>query len=110
MMKEYIKVYWEHTSEKEVNEPVVIVYEVDLTEERYATRMIDIYADSHTENIEDQAQRFVTEAPVITMEEINSGEYGTEFHACLMTRAMFEEIWQTKTYHGSLYWDKDSNQ
>lgn len=55
MMKEYIKVYWEHTSEKEVNEPVVIVYEVDLTEERYATRMIDIYADSHTENIEDQA-------------------------------------------------------
>ena len=107
MMKEYIKVYWKHTSEKEADEPVVILYEVDLSEERYATRMIDIYADGHTENTEDKAWGFVTEAPVITMEEINSGEYGEEFHACLMTSTTFEEIWQTKRYHGSFYWKED---
>ncbi len=102
-MKEYLKLYWKHTSEKEAEEPVVIIYEVDLQEERYATRLIDIFADYHTENTEDKAWRFVTEAPIPTVSEINSGEYGEEFHACLLTSAEFEKIWHTKTYHGDLY-------
>lgn len=29
-MKEYVKLYWCHTSEKEADEPVIIIYEVDL--------------------------------------------------------------------------------
>ena len=66
-MKEYLKLYWKHTSEKEAEEPVVIIYEVDLQEERYATRLIDIFADYHTENTEDKAWGFVTDAPILTV-------------------------------------------
>ncbi len=103
-MKEYIKLYWQHTSEKESDEPVVLLYEVDLLQERYATRMIEIYENGNTENMMDEIMGLVTEAPLPTIEEINSVEYGTEFHACLMTKAEFEMIWHTKKYQGDFDW------
>ncbi|GLC82316.1 DUF6881 domain-containing protein [Lacrimispora brassicae] len=105
-MKEYVKLYWRHTSEKEAGEPVIIIYEVDLKEDRYAIRLIDIYSDGHTENIEDKAWGFVTEHPVCTVEEINSGEYGEEFQACSTTEFEFSKIWHTRIYFGSLYFNK----
>lgn len=101
-MKEYLKLYWAHTSEKEKEEPVVILYEVDLSQERYATRMIDIYENRNTENTIDEIMGLVTEAPLPTIEEINTETYGTEFYACLMTKAEFEKIWHTKKYTGDL--------
>lgn len=104
-MKEYIKLYWAHHAELERDEPVVILYEVDLQEDRFATRLIDIYADGHTQQAEDKNWRFVTECPVCTVAEIQSGAYGEEFHACLSTAAEFEETWHTQRYHGALDYD-----
>ena len=42
---------------------------------------IDIYADGHTSNQEDQAWGYVTEAAVPTVEVFNTTDYGEEFHA-----------------------------
>lgn len=102
-MREYIKLYWEHTSEKEKDEPVVIIYEVDLSEERYAVRSVYIYADRRAVNIEDKEFGFVTECPVPAIEELNSDEYGKEIRACLITEEEFERIWESGIYRGNLF-------
>lgn len=103
-MKEYLKLYWKHTSEKEANEPVIMIYEVDLLQNRYATRVIDVFDDGNVKNWEDKSWGVVTECAVDTVEEINSAddEYGKNFYACLMTKEEFEEIWNTHIYNGAL--------
>lgn len=96
---EYVKLFWKHDYP---DDPVVIIYEVDLDDERYAVRLIDIYADGHTSNQEDKAWGYVTEAPVPTVEEFNTTDYGEEFHACLISKEEFEKIWNTGIYNGDL--------
>lgn len=105
-MKEYIKLYWAHTSPKEKDEPVVILYEVDLSEERYATRLVDIYADRSAVNIEDKEFGFVTECPVPAVDEFNSDEYGAEFKTCIITGEEFERTWESGIYQGALFFDQ----
>lgn len=39
---EYIKWYWKYIDDET---PVLLFYEVDLKEERYATRMAEVFAD-----------------------------------------------------------------
>ena len=96
---EYLKLYWKHDFPED---PVIIIYEVDLDDERYAIRLIDIYADGHTDNQEDRAWGYVTEAPVPESEEFNSGKCGTGLRAALITKEEFEEIWNTGIYTGDL--------
>lgn len=96
---EYLRLYWEHDCPAD---PVIIIYEVDLDDERYAIRLIDIYADGHTDNQEDRAWGYVTEAPVPEREEFNNGKCGAELRADLITREEFEEIWNTGIYNGDL--------
>ena len=96
---EYIKLFWQHNFP---DDPVVIIYEVDIDDERYALRLIDIFADGHTNNQEDKAWGYVTEAPVPTVEEINTHDYGEEFYAHLISKEDFENIWETGIYSGSL--------
>ena len=57
---EYVKLFWKHDYP---DDPVVIIYEADLDDERYAVRLIDIFADGHTSNQEDKAWGYVTELP-----------------------------------------------
>lgn len=100
---EYLKFFWKHNFP---TDPVVIIYEVDLDDERYAIRLIDIFADGHTSNQEDKAWGYVTEDPVPTVEEFNEeynkADYGEDFHACLISKEEFEEIWNTGIYNGDL--------
>lgn len=96
---EYVKLFWKHDYP---DDPVVIIYEVDLDDERYAIRLIDIYADGHTSNQEDKAWGYVTEAPVETVEGINAGDIGEGLNACLISKEEFEEIWNTGVYNGDL--------
>jgi hypothetical protein len=49
----------------------VLIYEVDLENERYATRMIEIYEDRRIKKVEEPGFEFITEAPVPTIQEIN---------------------------------------
>ncbi len=105
-MKEYIKLYWEHTSPKEKDEPVVILYEVDLSEERYATRSVDICANRRAVNVEGKEFGFVTECPVPAVDEFNSDEYGAEFKACLITEEEFERTWESGVYQCALFFNQ----
>lgn len=97
--KQYLKLYWKHDYP---TDPLVLIYEVDLAEDRYATRMIEIFADRRVENKEDKGFGFVTEAPVPTVEEFNTTEYGEEFFAEQISKSEFEGIWNTGAYKGKL--------
>ena len=47
---EYIKLFWENAPK---GEPTIILYEVDVDNQRLALRSIDIFVDGHTRNIPD---------------------------------------------------------
>lgn len=88
---EYIKLFWKHNFS---DEPVVIFYEVDLENERLANRTIDIFADRKTKNNADLYEGAIETVPIPTVKEFNSGVYGEEFNACLMTGEEFERVWR----------------
>lgn len=44
---EYIKLFWENAPK---GEPTIILYEVDVDNQRLALRSIDIFVDGHTCN------------------------------------------------------------
>lgn len=92
---EYIKLFWEDAPE---GEPSVILYEVDIGNERLALRSIDIFADGHTHNIADLYEGVIEITPIPTVEELNGHVWGEEFHACLMEKAEFEFTWKSRTY------------
>ena len=96
---EYIKLFWENAPE---GEPPVILYEVDTGNERLALRSIDIFADRHTHNIADLYDGVIEVVPIPTVEEFNAHVWGEEFHACLMEKAEFEVVWDSRTYNGEL--------
>lgn len=96
---EYIKLFWEHGPD---NEPVVIIYEVNLYNDRLAIRSIDIFSDRSCKNIDDLYDGAIEIMPIPTIEEINSHIWGNEFHACLISKEEFEEIWNRRFYSGKL--------
>lgn len=96
---EYIKLFWEHELD---NEPVIILYEVDLKNERLALRSIDIFSDRTCKNIDEFYKDVIEIVPIPTVEEFNSHIWGREFHACLIGKPEFEKLWRTHFYSGSL--------
>lgn len=95
---EYVKIFWKYDL---TDEPKVIIYEVDLNDNRYMLRMIDIYADRTCKNNDDPYRDVIEALPIKTAEEINNGIWGEEIRACLIDKEEFEEIWNTHTYSGS---------
>lgn len=96
---EYIKLFWEDAPEEE---PTVILYEVDIDNERLALRSIDIFADGRTRNIPDLYDGAIEITPIPTVEELSAHAWGEKFHACIIEQAEFEAIWETHTYDGAL--------
>lgn len=86
---EYIKWFWEFI---DTETPVLLFYEVDLTNERYATRMIEIFSDRTIHVIAEEGFAFVTEAPVPTVEEINLED---EFYAETISQNAFNKIYHS---------------
>lgn len=78
---EYIKLYWEHELD---NEPVIILYEINLENDRLALRSIDIFADRKTRNIDNLYEEAIEIVSIPTIEE-------------------FETIWNEHFYSGNLY-------
>lgn len=93
-MMEYIKLYWEHNFD---DEPIVIFYEVCVEAERLAKRSIDVYANGETKNVDDLYESVIEITPIPTIEEINSGVWGDEFFASLVTQEKFESVWINKS-------------
>lgn len=98
-MTEYIKLFWEDAPE---GEPPVILYEVNIENERLALRSIDIFVDGRTRNIPDLYDGAIEITPIPTVEEFNIHVWGEEFRACLMEQAEFETIWIGHCYSGVL--------
>lgn len=98
-MTEYIKLFWNEAPE---GEPLVILYEVDIENERLALRSIDIFADRHTHNIADFYDGVIEIVPIPTVEEFNAHIWGEEFHACLIEKTEFETLWESHTYDGRI--------
>ena len=88
-MIEYIKLFWEGAPE---GEPSVILYEVDTENERLALR--------RTRNIPDLYDGAIEITPIPTVEELNAHVWGEEFHACVIEKAEFEAIWESRTHDG----------
>ena len=98
-MIEYIKLFWEDAPE---GEPSVILYEVDIENERLALRSIDIFADGRTRNIPDLYDGAIEITPIPTVEELNARVWGEKLHACIIEQAEFETIWESCFYGGVL--------
>lgn len=97
---EYIKWYWDYIDDET---PVLLFYEVDLENERYATRMTEVFPDKTVRPRIEEGWEFITEAPVPTVEEINQEP---EFYALLISKAEFERVYQEKTYPESIAFPK----
>lgn len=105
-MREYIKLFWDNAPDKE---PAVILYEVDIKDERLALRSIDIFKDGHTCNINNLYDTVIEITPIPTIAAINNKTWGDEFHACLIDEEEFEAIWQSGIYKGQLNFMQDNS-
>lgn len=97
---EYIKWYWDYIDDET---PVVLFYEVDLENERYATRMTEVFPDKTVHPRIEEGWEFITEAPVPTVEEINQEP---EFYAVLISREEFDRVYQEEAYSESIAFPK----
>ena len=96
---EYIQLFMEYESD---DMPVVYFYEVDLKDNRFALREMEIFAD-RTVKIENDLYRDVIEVcPIPTVDEFNAKVWGEVFYATIISREEFDEIWNTRIYSGSL--------
>lgn len=89
-MIEYIKLYWLYAS---ADDPCIILYEVDVNNDRLAMRSIDIFADGTSTNIDDLYATAIEITPIPTVEELNRHEWGENFKAELIDKDEFEAIW-----------------
>lgn len=97
---EYIKFYWKYIDDET---PVVLFYEIDLENERYATRMTEIFRNRKAIPVIEPGFEFITEAPVPTINEINTDD---EFFAEIISKEEFEEVYHCKIYSGNILFPK----
>lgn len=97
---EYIKWYWKYTDDET---PVILFYEVDLENERYATRMVEVFCDKSVRSVKEEGFNFVTEACVPSVQEINREP---EFSAEIISKTEFEEVYNSKKYKGDIEFPK----
>lgn len=95
---EYIKWFLRYIDEET---PVLLFYEVDIGEERYATRMIEVFQNRKMKKVIEEGFPFVTEAPVPLVDEINTD---SDWFACTITREEFEELYDSgeERYYGAI--------
>ena len=93
---EYIRWYWRYTDDET---PVVLFYEVDLANDRYAARMTEVFPDRSAEPVTELGFAFVIEAPVPTVDEINRDP---DFFAELISKEVFEAAFRQQVYSGPL--------
>lgn len=97
---EYIKWFWKYIDNET---PVLLFYEVDLENERYATRMAEVFCDKVVKPVMEEGFDFVTEAPIPMVEEINREP---EFSAEIISKEKFEEVYNSEKYMGCVEFPK----
>lgn len=96
---EYIKLFVEYES---VDLPVVYLYEVDLNNNRFLLREIEIFANKIIKFDDDPYRDVIEVIPIPTTEEFNAKIWGEGFYATVISVEEFNEIWNNGIYTGSL--------
>lgn len=82
--------------------PVIFFYEVDLINERFMIREIEVFADNTVKLIDNPYYEVIEMCPIPTVEELNENIWGEGFYAINISKEEFYRIWDTKIYNGSL--------
>lgn len=93
---EYIKWFWKYIDD---DTPILLFYEIDLENERYATRITEVFSDKRVIPVIENGFDYVTEAPVPTIDEINKEP---EFFAVIISKEEFENVYKTEIYAGEI--------
>ena len=96
---EYIKLFMEYEAE---DMPVGYFYEVDLDNDRYCHRAIEIFANRQVDLIDDLYCDVIEAVPIPTADEFNSNVWGEGFHASVISKVEFVMIWESGIYSGDL--------
>ena len=96
---EYIQVFMEYES---ADMPILYFYEVDLNDNRFALRAIEIFANRTVKIYHDLYSDVIEACPIPTVDEFNTKVWGTGFYATIISKEKFDEIWNTEIYTGSL--------
>lgn len=93
---QYIKCYWKYINDET---PVVLFYEIDLENERYATRMTEVYVNREAIPVMEPGFEFITEKPIPVIDEINKDN---DFFAEIISKEEFEEVYRCSIYSGNI--------
>lgn len=93
---EYLKCYWKYIDDET---PVLLFYEIDLENERYATRMTEVFSDRRAVSVVEDGFEFIIEAPVPTVDEIKQED---EFFAIAISKEEFGEVYHNNVYLGEI--------
>ena len=76
--------------------PMVYFYEVDLNDDRFALREIEIFADRTVKLENDLYCDVIEVCPIPTVDEFNTNVWGEGFYATIISKEEFDEIWNTR--------------
>ena len=94
-MKQFEYIMW-FLKEADGNEPVALIYEIDVDNERYATRMAEIYDDGKVVPIIEEGYEFITEASIPNIDEITEEK---DFYGEKITKEEFDKIYTSSYYY-----------
>ena len=96
---EYIQLFMEYQSD---DMPMVYFYEVDLNDNRFALRAIEVFVSRTIKFYNDLYCDVIEACPIPTVGEFNAKAWGEGFYATTISKAEFDKIWNTGIYDGSL--------
>ncbi len=96
---EYIQLFMEYESD---DMPVVYFYEVDLKDDRFALRAIEVFINREVKRYEDLYSDVIEACPIPTVDEFNAKVWGEGFWATMISKEKFDEIWNAGIYNESL--------
>lgn len=96
---EYIKLFMKYESE---DMPIVYFYEVDLDDNRFCCRAIEIFASRRVHLICNLYGNVIETVPIPTKEEFNANIWGSGFRAFVVSQSEFEKVWESGIYNGNL--------
>lgn len=94
MIQHYEYIKW-HLKYENPDSSILLLYEVDVDNDRYATRMIEVFVDGTVKLVIEPGFAYITEAPVPEIGEINKDE---DFFAEIISKEEFEYIYNLKKY------------
>ncbi|HEY9575482.1 MAG TPA: hypothetical protein VIR32_08085 [Lachnospiraceae bacterium] len=96
---EYIKLFMEFES---IDMPVVYFYEVDIDDDRFALRSIEVFSNRDVKLIYNLYRDVIEACHIPTVDELNEKVWGEGFFAITISKEEFDRIWNSRIYSGSL--------